>query len=98
MDEILRAMFDESARPTEPEPDWNRLTERMSVLTMRELKPVMRYFTGMFGGVSSKSERISIMVGQMRHWWLFFPTVENLKRIHDVLKELETVEFFKEGA
>lgn len=80
------------------EPDWTDIKRRMSALTLKELRPVKGWFSGCLGGASGKAEIIATMVSQMQYWWHNCADMGGRERVKNVLKDLETVEFFKEGA
>jgi len=50
------------------EPDWEELAERLSKLTLKQIRVVTsRWFAGSMGGESTKAGIIREMVGQMRY-------------------------------
>ena len=52
------------------EPNWNSLQERLSKLTLRQIRPIKKkWFDGCMGGASSKYEIVREMVSSMRYWW-----------------------------
>jgi hypothetical protein len=80
------------------EPNWTDIKCRMTALTLKELRPVKGWFSGCFGGVSDKAATIGVMISQMQHWWRSCADMGGHERVKNVLKTLEEVEFFKEGA
>lgn len=74
------------------EPDWNEVRERLMALTMRELRPLKSgWFNGLLGGASGKTEVVSNMVSQMRHWWNV-PDMPGQARVKNILKDLRKIE------
>lgn len=73
-----------------PEPDWDVIEHRMRELTMRELRPIKRWFGGSLCGASRKDEVIHNMVCQMRHWWTRLGGIGRTRTIK-VLKDLKEV-------
>lgn len=72
------------------EPNWEDMERRMHALTLRQLKPVVRWFSGCLGECTTKAKKISEMVSQMQHWWHRIDG--GRKRVRNVLAELEAVE------
>ena len=74
------------------EPYWNEIEQRMMKLTLKQLRPVLKWFNGSLCGASSKRARVHIAVSQMQYWWNHVEGGQG--RVSNVLKELESVEFF----
>lgn len=76
--------------PKKPEPDWDVIERRMRELTLKQLRPIKRWFDGSLGGARRKDEVIHNMVGQMRRWWTRLGGIGRTRTIK-VLKDLKEV-------
>lgn len=74
------------------EPDWGELKERLSKLTVKQLRVLTgRWFNGSMGGATTKSDIIHIMLIQMASWYRA-PEQIGHGRIANVLTDLAKVE------
>ncbi len=69
--------------------DWNEIKERMMKLTLRQLRPVLRWFT--LGYASTKGDKVSIAVSQLRYW-VHYNGKDGRARAWNVMRELEKAE------
>ena len=74
------------------EPYWSDIEQRMMKLTLKQLRPVLKWFNGSLGGASSKRDKVHEAVSQMQYWWGHVEGGQG--RVSNVIKELESVEFF----
>lgn len=74
------------------EPDWGELKERLSKLTVKQLRKLTSsWFVGDMGGATTKGDIIHIMLIQMASWYRA-PEQIGHGRIANVLADLAKVE------